>query len=112
MELAIYLGIGLVAAFVVSLQDGWQAGRWMLPLWPVVLPALWIHRQQQAWGSPPLRVKTWLAAEAGRSMCRIGGVTLLFRPKPVLDAPILLTPSELVLTPIFFRLRVCWKTRP
>lgn len=79
--------------------------------WPFRLVHVWLERQAQAWHAPPVRVDQWLKAEKARRVWRVGPLTVLYRPLMALDVPVLVTPSELVLTPVFGRLRVCWKTR-
>lgn len=107
----IYFLISAVAGVVGGLLYGWPVGRLLFVFWPYRVVQLWLERQTAVWAAPPVRVQHWLAAERSRRVWRVGRLTLLYRPALTLDVPVLVSPSELVLTPGFCRLRLCWKTR-
>ncbi|BDP44529.1 hypothetical protein DAETH_44980 (plasmid) [Deinococcus aetherius] len=95
-------------------------------LWPLVLVMLWLDRQRVMVRTTVPHVILWLSDVEGPTRLRVfrrevrlrwrhrralvlGPLTLLVRPRPTLDAPLLFAPGRVILTPLLFQVQVLWR---
>lgn len=107
--------------------NGWKGIAAMIIgalFWPLALLSLWYERQKAIWTAQELPPKVWLKEpersgkyhlhprvqviikHAPRRMRQWNGLTFLIRPRPTIDAPVLLSPHRLILTFLFCQVTI------
>lgn len=96
-------------------------------LWPAVTLRLWAARQRAVWRTPVPHAVLWLHDVEGPGRVRVGRwsrpvhwrhrrvwflgpLTFLVRPRPTVDAPVLLAPGRVILTPLLCQVQVLWRS--
>ncbi|WP_146009634.1 hypothetical protein [Deinococcus planocerae] len=128
---------GLVAAILAAsfhrARIDWRENKRLLLLvltsvflWPLVLIMLWLDRQRVMVRKSVPHVILWLSDVEGPTRWRVfgrevrlrwrhrralvlGPLTLLVRPRPTLDAPLLFAPGRVIVTLLLFQVQVLWR---
>ena len=135
MAFALYLGgmglalLGLRHLLFVQAMSNPVPRRqmWLLALlWPVSLLLCWVNRQHTIWQKATPHPLLWMhdterpseyhlisglsirCQWRHRRVYPLGNWVVLFRPRPTLEAPLLLGKGRLILTPLLCQLHLCW----
>ena len=124
----------LLAGFVLLLTrrrprtlDAFLSALMLMLFWPVVPLRFWARRQRAVWRTPIPHAVLWLHDVEAPGVLRVGRfrfplrwrhrrvmvlgpLTFLLRPRPTLDAPILLAPGRVILTPLVCQVQVLWRS--